>query len=390
MRDFSFEIKKVLIYQKGAWFIPLLILLKILSLAILDDGADLSLEANKGDYIFYLEQVKGPMTEETESFLREESEKIASAKGKLENLYSDYYDGVLYNQVMPEEELDSLSKPFEEQIEKEKGFQLIYDQYMYVRENPDNRYFLYTNGWNALLAHERLDLPMFFLLLLLIAPMFCNEYESKMDIILLSSKKGRVTLVLKKILLAFGMVTLLSLLFSLIEYTYFHFQYGLSDGHYPIQSLEYFHSSLKNMSLFEAFIRSSVYKLFGYLCFSVLIMFVSVCTKKTILTLFISTVVILLPYFGLTARWIQYLLPLPLGFMLGSGFFRGDEIAGSADAIEPKVVFRAITDTEFTIIAVLLILIALTMILLMTKKFINFQSIRKEIQSIRREAGEKQ
>jgi hypothetical protein len=179
------------------------------------------------------------------------------------------------------------------------------------------------------------------------------------------------------------------LLFSLLEYTYFNFQYGLSDGHYPIQSLEYFYSSLQNVSLFEAFIRVSVYKLFGYLCFSVLIMFVSVCTKKTVLTLFISTASILLPYFGLTARWIQYLLPLPLGFMLGSGFFRGDEIADSTDAIEPKAVFRAIADTQFTIIVVLLILIALTMILLMTKKYINFQSIRREIQSIRRKAGEK-
>ncbi|MBU5426896.1 hypothetical protein KQI41_10785 [Tissierella pigra] len=390
MRDFLFEIKKVFIYQKGAWFILLLVLLKILSLIILDNGSDIRLEADKEDYLFYLEQVKGALTEETQSFLRDESGKIASAKVKLENLYSDYYDGVIYNQVMPEEELDSLSKPFEEQIEKEKGFQLIYDQYMYIRENPDNRYFLYTNGWNALLAHERLDLPMFFLLLLLIAPMFCNEYESKMDIILLSSKKGRVTLVLKKILLAFGMVTLLSLLFSLVEYTYFNFRYGLSDGDYPIQSLEYFHSSLKNMSLLGAFIRVSGYKLFGYLCFSVLIMFVSICTKKTILTLFISTSAILLPYFGLTAQWIQYLLPLPLGFMLGSGFFRGDKITDSVDAIEPKVEFRAINDTEFKIIAILLIFIVLTMILVMIKKYINFQPIRREVQFTKREAGEKQ
>lgn len=382
MRDFLFEIKKVLIYQKGAWFILLFILLKILSLAVLDNGADLEVEAYKEDYLHYLERVKGTLTEETQSFLREQSEKIASAKVKLENLYMDYYNGVRYNQVMTEEELDSLSKPFEEQIEKEKGFQLIYDQYLYIRENPDNRYFLYTNGWNALLAHERLDLPMFFLLLLLITPIFCHEYESKMDIILLSSKKGRVTLVLKKILLAFVMVTLLSLLFSLIEYIYFYFQYGLSDGYYPIQSLEYFHSSLKNVSLFEAFIRVSIYKIFGCLCFSVLIMFVSVYTKKTILTLFISTAAILLPYFGLTSRWIQYLLLLPLGFMLGNGFFRGDEMTDNAYAIEPKVVFRAATDSEFTIIAVLLFLIAFTMMLLMIKEYINFQSIR-------RKAGEK-
>lgn len=379
MRDFLFEIKKVLIYQRGVWFIPLLMLLKIASIAMLDHGADFGVETHKEEYLFYLEQVKGPMTEETQHFLRNESEKIASAKINLENLYMDYYNGVIYNQVMSEAELDALSRPFEEQIEKERGFQLIHDQYMYIRENPENRYFIYINGWNGLLAHERLDLPMLFLLLLLITPLFCHEYESKMDTILLSSKKGRVTLVLKKILLAFGLVTVLSLLFTLFEYGYFHFKYGLTDGHYPIQSLEYFDSSLKNVSLLGAFIRVSLYKLFGYLSFTAIIMFVSIYTQKTILTLFISTAAILLPYFGLAAQWVQYLLPLPLGFMIGNGFFRGNEVVKSIDGIEPKVIFRAITDLEFTMVAALLILLALTMLLWMTKKYINFHSIRKQV-----------
>lgn len=382
MKVFSFEIKKILFYQKGIWFILILVALKIAGLTISTNGVDLSVEKYKKDYLFYLEQVKGQLTNETKNYLREESEKIAAAKIKLNNLYMDYYNSVLNNQVMSEAELDSLSRPYEKQIEREKGFQLIYDQYMYIRENPNNRYFLYTNGWNALLAHEQLDLPMFFLLLLLITPMFCHEYESQMDIILLSSKKGRMSLVVKKLLLAFDMVTILSILFSLLEYGYFHFKYGLTDGHYPIQSLGYFHSSLKNMSLMEAFVKVSIYKLFGYLCFCIIIMFVSICTKKTVLTLFLSTITILVPYFGLTARWIQYLLPLPLGFMIGNGFFRGDEMIDSTDRMDSKIIFRSIPDWEFTTITVVLITITLILILLMTKKYTNRQFIK-------REAGEK-
>lgn len=132
----------------------------------------------------------------------------------------------------------------------------------------------------------------------------------------------------------------------------------------------------------EAFVKVSIYKLFGYLCFCIIIMFVSICTKKTVLTLFLSTITILVPYFGLTARWIQYLLPLPLGFMIGNGFFRGDEMIDSTDRMDSKIIFRSIPDWEFTTITVVLITITLILILLMTKKYTNRQFIK-------REAGEK-
>ncbi len=376
MREFIFEMKKILIFQKGLWFIIFLMILKMIGLLLTDDGA--ALQENKSDYLFYLEPIKGALTEKTQRFLREESEKISGAKIELENLYLAYYNSVLNKQAMSKSELDYMTQSFEGQIEKEGGFLILYDQYMYIRENPDNRYFLYTDGWNALLAHERLDLPLFLLLLLLITPIFCQEYESKMDAILLSSKKGRANLVGKKILLAFGMVVILSLFFSFLDYAFFSLHYGLEDGHYPLQSLEYYHSSIKNLSLLEAYIGMSFFRIIGHLFLAVIIMFASVYTKKTVLTLFFGSAVVLIPYFGLAARWVAYILPLPLSFMIGSGFFKGDELAESADGMSEIIVYRSVSELETAIMIALLFVISYVIILLVFKKYINYQIRRRK------------
>lgn len=372
MLNFLYEIKKIFVFQKGVWFVALFVLLKILSMTMTQDEVNTTIEENKEQYFFYLRQVSGPLTEETETFLSSESKKIAFAKKSLEKIYTDYYYGII-----TETELSIKAGEFEAQIENENGFQLIYDQYLYVRDNPSNRYFAYTNGWNSILAHERLDMFEFFLLLLLVTPIFCHEYESKMDTILLSSKKGRVNLAVKKILLAGCIAALLSLLFVLLEYTFFQFKYGLPDSSYPIQSMEYFHSATKVASFLEMLTHVSICKIFGYICFSVIVMVVSVYTKKAILALFVSTTLILLPYLGFTVQSVKYLLPIPLGFMVGNGYFRGDEMVEIVDMIEPQTVFKAISNTEAVIISVILSGITLALIFLTIKKYVIFKFITR-------------
>ncbi|MFD1904795.1 hypothetical protein ACFSQ7_13205 [Paenibacillus rhizoplanae] len=61
----------------------------------------------------------------------------------------------------------------------ERGYELIYDQYTYIREHPADRYFLYRNGWDGLLSNDTLDLLWVLLVVLLVAPVYCYEYEKQ-------------------------------------------------------------------------------------------------------------------------------------------------------------------------------------------------------------------
>src|SRR5690606_20786985 len=112
----------------------------------------------------------------------------------------------------------------------ESGFKVIFDQYTYIREKPDNRYFLSTNGWDGLLSTDSLDLLFLLLLLLLVTPVFCSEFASEMDSLHLTVKKGTRVHALSKVVLVFITVMALCLITSLLRYGFFQVKYGLENG----------------------------------------------------------------------------------------------------------------------------------------------------------------
>ena len=232
MELFTFELKKMLMKRRGLLLITLFFLFRLGSLVLLDSPANRDLELYREDYRFYLSKVEGPVTRDTAALLDEISQKIAEAGVELPKLYNSFYDGNLTR-----EELLVQAAPYVERLEHKHGFQLLYDQFIYAREDPERRYLLYDNGWNGLLAEGRLDVMFVSLLLLIITPMFCYEYQCSMDVLNLTTQKGGRRLTMIKLLLAAGVVTILSLLNSTLEYAFYGVRYGLPHGDYPLQSL---------------------------------------------------------------------------------------------------------------------------------------------------------
>ncbi|MFD2880043.1 hypothetical protein ACFTAO_35320 [Paenibacillus rhizoplanae] len=155
-----------------------------------------------------------------------------------QKMTEDYYDGVI-----EEAEFLAGTLPLERVLQNERGYELIYDQYTYIREHPADRYFLYRNGWDGLLSNDTLDLLWVLLVVLLVAPVYCYEYENKMDMLLLTVRKGTFQQSVCKICMALLSVALLSLLMSYMEFV-FQLKYGLEHGNYPLQSLSYFAESM--------------------------------------------------------------------------------------------------------------------------------------------------
>lgn len=338
MELFTCELKKLLFKRRGLLLIVLFFLLRLGSLILLDTPVNEDLELYREDYDFYLTRAEGPLTEESAALLDEISQKIIEASVEIPRLYNSFYDGNI-----TQKELSSQVAPYEETLSRQNGFELLYEQFIYVREDPERRYLLYDNGWNGLLTSDALDMGVVGLLLLTITPIFCHEYHSGMNVLNLTTRKGANRLIFAKLFLAAAVVTLLCLLNSGLEYGFYALQYGLPHGDYPLQSLPYFAVSAKALTLLQAFFWITASRWFGGLLFAALMLFLSVLVQKYALTLILSTASLLLPYYAIQNETVRYLLPGPLGFLLGIGFLRGTETAADPFTQQETVLFREIT-----------------------------------------------
>jgi hypothetical protein len=362
----KYEIKKMLFYQKGILFIFLFFLTNMAWMFFCDTAANPDIEANLDQYSFYLNQVEGQCSEKTEQFLEKEASKISDADTSLQKVYNDFYDGTI-----SENEFLTESSPLEQIVQNKKGFELIYDQYTYIRENTDNRYFLYTNGWNGLLSNDKLDVLFVLLLLVLIVPVFCYEFESKMDSLSITVKNGARHYAFSKILFVFLMVLVLCLLNFCLRYGFFELKYGLRNGKSPLQSLSYFGNSAIKGTLFDSFLRMSAGRIFGYLCFAMLIMFISVCIKKYALTLFSCTSIILIPYYCFRLESSKYFLPGPLGFIISTGFFRGSEYQYNIFSKQMDLVFQQCTNSKFILLFIITLCMSIGMFIVVLNRYTN-------------------
>ena len=353
MSGFMYEVKKIMLWQRGLFYIALVLLFGTVWLALSDNPVDIAMEQYKNEYEWYLEKVNGYCTDESSLYLEQEAGRIAEAKEKQSTLLENYYDGKI-----SESEYKKESQEIEKVLEHQNGFEVIYQQYLYICENAKNRCFLQTNGWMGLLGKDTLNFILFLGILLLVTPVFCSEYSCQMDTLILTSREGRKSS-LYKLLIMIVVVLFLSLSISLIEYGFYRFKYGLPDGDYPIQSIRYFADSSKSISLLEGYVYIGLLQMFGGVFLTILLMFISVLAKRYAITLLIGAVSVIIPYIGLSKTCI-YRLPLPLPFLLGTDFFAGNIVLSDALMGDDKIIFAEVdTATLLTLLFVSILLCTL-------------------------------
>ena len=152
MSGFMYEIKKIMLHQKGLCYIVIVLLFGTVWLVASDNPYNSAMEQYKSEYEWYLDKVNGYCTDESSLYLEQEAERIAEAKGKKSYLLESYYDGKI-----SESEYKKESQEIENVLEHQNGFEVIYQQYLYICENAQNRYFLQTNGWTGLLGGGTLN-----------------------------------------------------------------------------------------------------------------------------------------------------------------------------------------------------------------------------------------
>lgn len=363
MKMLFFELDKTVIKNKNILLIMLVMLIKLITLDTEVYAINPFTYENRAQFLPIVNTYSGKVTQEVSAAIEKQYTAVTQAQVNMTALRQKYNRGEI-----AQTEYITQSTELEKLVNEEDLFLTFYSQYTYVQEKPDERYLLYDDGWNALLAQERFDWGFVLLTIVLAASVFGREYETDMRTIVIATKKGDGRLIAAKLVSIFATVILCSLLASLVEYLFFSLKFGLPHGDYPLQSLFYFKDSAFHLSLLQTYICISAYRMLGLLMLATVTMLISVLSKKTILTLSASLMYVILPYAIPVGTSTRYLLPSPIGFILAQGFFRGTQMGENYQANE--VLFNSISQsTQIWLVVGWLILFGV-MLYMIARKFL--------------------
>ena len=370
MRILGFELRKLLFHQWGA-AIFLLCLLAQLGMLLGEEPANQDALLYREGYYHYLDYVSGPYTQEKAAFLEDEAAQIAQAKAGLNILYQEYYAG-----AVTEDELQSRTQGYQAILRYEGGFDVVYDQYLYICEGKENRCFLDTNGWTGLLSGQIFDLPLVLAVLLLSTPVFCREYACGMDQLALSTRNGRRNYVWHKVLMILIVISALCMAGTILRYCFYAVRYGLPHSNYTMQSIEAFGNSKKTLSLLQAYYFLTICRLGGAIFLSLAVLAVAALSRQYALTVLLPCALVLLPWLGLPER-LQYSAPFPLPFLLGVGFLQGDKAYTDALTGEKVVLFRELSFDKIIWLVVMSIGICLLLLWMIYRQHRTALSMRR-------------
>ncbi len=356
MKYVLFEFRKMMYYRKGFWYVALFLIISLFGLIITEQPQNLEMEKYWDGYACYLEQVAGPYSSEKAAYIENEAQKIAEVSKLRDSLMDSYYDGEIT--------LHELEQQFSEQeavLQYHKGFEVLYDQYLYVCEKPENRSFLPTNGWSGLFEQNVFPFLLFLTLLILIVPVFCSEIGNQMDRLICTTREGKM-IILSQMILAGGAAILLCLLDGILRFLFFKVKYGLPYGDAPLQSIAYFGDYAQEVSLMAGYWKVVLLRCVGGFVLSVSILFLSILVRKYAITLLITASLTLLPYLALTSNQIHH-LPHPLAFLMPVDFFKGTAISSDPMTGEDVIIFQEISRMERYVLITILICIAIGMLL---------------------------
>lgn len=364
----NYEWKKLLKNRKGLWLIVIFMFAELLSLLLFTRPYDAVLEENRQVYESYLAAVEGSLTPEKRSLLEAEMERLNTVHLELEQLKQDYYSGDVSEDEYREQFQDFLADE-----QRYVGFTKLYSQYIYVRE-VENRSLLYTGGWEVLLADQSPDYFLLLLLVILLTPVFCEEYSSRMNEILITQKRSARGHVRSKILLALLLAAGATAFVQLGDLLYCAIRFGLPHGGYSLQSIRSFGSCAKELTLWQAFCLQFALKELGYMYAALIMLALSVLLKKYTLTLMAGMVIFPLPF--LTVNSEAFLrIPGPWGFILGSACLNGSVTYTVPQTGQAVVAYAEVTWQELLLLLAGALLLMGLLILLLHRKNANRQLV---------------
>ena len=102
---------------------------------------DAKLRSNLTQYNNYIEQLKGPLTNEKQDYLAKEKQRLTESKMKYDKAVDEYY----YNS-MDEALFVEIVNASKDNVAKNPAFEIVEDQYNFIKEDESNRDFIPIAG----------------------------------------------------------------------------------------------------------------------------------------------------------------------------------------------------------------------------------------------------
>ena len=284
------ESYKSFIKQKIWIFIMILLVIRMVSVCITGYDSHYMIDENEKYYNEYLKKYEGKITDAKQKQIEKEYKKINSSSNEL--LASE---------------------------QKNKAFQVIYDQFIYEKEKGSG-YILETRGWQSILEHDSLDFSLIICIIIVMTALWGNEYETQMDRMLRSCKKGKYQTPFAKVVLGDILSVVLSAIFQFIQIIYMAGSVGLPHGNYPVQSLKFFQNSSYHITLKSAVVMVFIIRLIGAALLAFMTMLINIWIKRKTISMIISMAAIVLTSIIFRSGSMIYELPLPLGPLKAAGY----------------------------------------------------------------------
>lgn len=145
----------------------------------------------------------------------------------------------------------------------------------------------------------------------------------------------------------------------------------MNNGSFPLQSLKFFESSSKEVSILGAFLGMSLLRLFGSVFFTTVLLFLSMIMRRYSLVLLSATTILMIPYSIFSLQSTKYMIPAPLGFLLSTGYYRGDQYGTDPLTGRTRRMFQEIPDMSLLILILIVTAMILGMIYIVLVKNTN-------------------
>lgn len=304
MSLFSYEIKKVF-SKRLIWVIlGFFLLLDIVKIGMLYNDTVVKDTLSDGRQAV-IDEIKGSITNEKISFVigkkRELDELVGNRTYKTEydsSTYTGYWfgDSIVFGKIYDDldyayhytESLNRIKTKAEENL-------TIYpnDSYEAVRSQKildvygerEIKSYYDTIGYETYFSYDFSVLLILLFLLVSITPVFSEEREIGMNLLILSSPNGKRSTTKVKLSSVIAITFGVTILFLLLDFFLFFFLFNLEGGNNPLYSLKSFAYTPLNISILQYVFLSSFLKLLGSLFFSLLYAFFSSACKSVLMSM---------------------------------------------------------------------------------------------------------
>lgn len=274
----------------------------------------------KGYYELH-NKLDGKLTKEKINFIIEENnrlDKIISEGTYSKKYQKDSYTGYIFGDMYlinkyfynPIKYLTYYKKNNDELVDNANKNITFYNKYNNKYEVKKNKFitrhysgrqisdFYETVNWGQLFEYSFSDLLIILILVVSLVPIYVNEKKIKMNELILTCDKGDINYIYSKIIAVFIFVFFLISIFSIENFLLEKIYYNLSGYNMPLYSIEAYQNTPLNISILSFYLLLNSLKILGAFNFSLILMLLSLISKKVVIPFLVSCFFIVISIFS--------------------------------------------------------------------------------------------